>query len=189
MGLTDSGLCLEAVWGLFFQQSWLPELGWCCPSWLPAPQVGNRHPHSSKTGCVAMPWLLFTAEPIGLTHWWRKACAKRPGCELALSLRHRACQDMLTLTGHSGGNALHCFSCLVYLVKAIWALSLCMLVKVCVLHLHALSRDPLLQLQLMSGAAIQMLMRNPRLFCFTWKCQESWTQFAVLQLFGGGRAI
>lgn len=37
-----------------------------------------------------------------------------------------------------------------------------MLVKVPALHLPALSRDPLLQLQLTSGAAIQMLMRNPR---------------------------
>lgn len=29
-----------------------PELCWCFLSWLPAPQAGNHHPHSSGTGCV-----------------------------------------------------------------------------------------------------------------------------------------
>lgn len=40
----------------------------------------------------------------------KESCAKRPGCELALSPRHTAWQPMLTLTEHSGGNALRHFS-------------------------------------------------------------------------------
>lgn len=104
MGLTDSGLCSEAVWGLFFPQNWLPrvmvllcQLAPCPSGWkLPSPQQYNR-----LCSGVAVPWLPFTIESIGLTCQRRKAWAKRAGCELVPSLRHGACQD---------SNALYHFS-------------------------------------------------------------------------------
>lgn len=108
------------------------------------------------SGCVAMPWLLFSTQRMGLNHGGRKARAQTAGYELALSLRHSESGYTNFVREHSSCNVLR-YSC-------------CSLgegdLSLALLHVAETLRSQqsilLVHLKLTSGVAIQMLMRHPR---------------------------
>lgn len=177
----DSGLCLEAVWGLF-QQNWLPRAMLVLPQLAPCP-AGWKSPSPEQYGLcnVAMPWLPFTRESLGLTQQWRKACAKRPGCALRQSMPGCASSNeaqQWQLRPYTTSD--------VYLVKEIWALS----------HAregHSTTSAYCQQTHTPSATAdLQgsntMLMRNPRPLLYLAVLGDSHS-LVVLQLFGEGRDV